>query len=374
MEIIDLFSGVGGLSSGFVRQGCKVVVANEIDQDIARSYTLNHPHTKMINADITSIDIRKSFEKYCGKIDIVLGGPPCQGFSQKGNRKTINDERNFLFRYFCDVVRFIQPKYFVMENVPNILTAEKGFFKRELTALFEDMGYAVDCGILNASDYGVPQDRRRALFIGKKGVLPCSLPKSAGNKVTIWDAISDLAFLESGEGSEDQSYPFDPISEYQKSMRGGCNILHNHVSTAHSKDSIKKMSIIPPGSGKEILPRHMLTKSIYSGTWSRMIPDEQSVTITTRFDTPSSGRFMHPYLNRCITSREAARIQSFPDDFVFYGNKSSQMTQIGNAVPPLLSEAVARVIVQDACSQDSSFICERNKSIIQTQLGCDYQF
>lgn len=348
VKVIDLFSGVGGLSLGFKQEGFEIVLANEIDEEIAESYRLNHPETKMINEDITKLDIPSVFGEYQGKIDVVLGGPPCQGFSQKGSRRTIDDERNYLFRYFCEVIRYVQPQYFVMENVPRILTAEKGFFRKEILGIFKELGYSVSCAVFNASSFGVPQDRCRAIFIGKKGSDACPLPQVSRKKTTIWDAISDLAYLESGEGSECQQYATEPASEYQKAMREGSNVLYNHVATRHSPDAIKKMELVPPGHDKDVLPKEMLTKSIYSGTWSRMKPDDQSVTITTRFDTPSSGRFMHPYLNRCITPREAARIQSFPDSFIFYGSKSSQMKQIGNAVPPLMSRAIAKAILKDA--------------------------
>ena len=287
------------------------------------------------------------FGKYVGKIDVIIGGPPCQGFSQKGQRKTINDERNFLFKYYVKVVDLVKPTYFVMENVPNLLTAEKGYFRKELMELFDTIGYKLNMGVLNASDYGVPQNRRRAVIIGKYRNVAPELPKALHKTVTIWDAISDLAFLNSGEGTEEQEYKFPPESDYEKMLRGKCNVLHNHVATRHSAVALKRLAMIPPNAGKEVLPEDQLTKSIYSGTWTRMRKDEVAVTITTRFDTPSSGKFTHPYLNRAITVREAARIQSFPDDFVFIGNKGSQMKQVGNAVPPLLAKAIAQTIMDD---------------------------
>lgn len=345
LKIVDLFAGVGGLTYGFMKAGCEVVLANEIDSEIAQSYKQNHKGTEVINEDITSLDIEKTFGKYKGSIDIVIGGPPCQGFSQKGSRKTINDERNFLFRYFFEVVKFLEPQFFLMENVPNLLSAENGLFKHEIEELFGDIGYKLDAKVLNAADFGVPQSRRRAFILGHLGDNVIKLPEGNARKVSIEEAIGDLAFLESGEGSKEQSYPIDPSSDYQRSMRDGMDRLHNHIATRHSDETINKLKMIPVGMGKEVLPKELLTKSIYSGTWSRMIAEEQSVTITTRFDTPSSGRFTHPRLHRCITVREAARIQSFPDSFIFHGMKSSQMKQVGNAVPPLLGEAIANAII-----------------------------
>lgn len=346
-RLMDLFAGVGGLSLGFEKMGFDIVFANEFDEGIATAYKVNHPNTEVLVADITKIDFDKVFDKYVGNIDIIVGGPPCQGFSQKGQRKTIHDERNFLFKYYVKAVEKVKPKYFVMENVPNLLTAEKGYFKREIIELFNRLGYEIKTGVLDAADYGVPQNRRRAVIIGKYQCKAPELPAPMEQKVTIWDAISDLAYLESGEGEEVQEYKNPPESLYQQEMRKDSTKLYNHIATKHSKVALERLAMIPPNCGKEVLPKEHLTKSIYSGTWTRMVKDEVSVTITTRFDTPSSGKFTHPYLNRAITVREAARIQSFPDDFHFVGTKTSQMKQVGNAVPPNLAKAIAKVILDD---------------------------
>ncbi len=345
--VIDLFAGVGGLSLGFEMEGFDILLANEFDQSIATAYKENHKSTNVVVGDITSLDLSKVFGEYVNKIDVVIGGPPCQGFSQKGKRKTINDERNFLFKHYVEVVKFVKPKYFVMENVPNLLTAEKGFFLNEIKGLFKGYGYSIRYGILNAADYGVPQNRRRAIIIGKYLATPPELPLPCKQKVTIWDAISDLAYLESGEGEFEQEYRNSPKSDYEKKMRKGSKILYNHMATKHSALALERLSLIPPNAGKEILPKEHITKSVYSGTWSRMKQNDVAVTITTRFDTPSSGKFTHPFLNRAITVREAARLQSFPDTFKFIGSKMSQMKQVGNAVPPLLARKIARVIMND---------------------------
>lgn len=342
--VIDLFAGVGGLSLGFEKAGFDVVLANEYDPSIASAYQRNHPSTQMIVGDITHLPLEEIFAPYQGKIDVVIGGPPCQGFSLKGQRKTIHDKRNFLFKYYVRVVDLVRPQYFVMENVPNLLTTERGFFKREIEELFKKMGYSLNAGVLNAADYGVPQNRKRAVIIGKRSGDAPALPTPMDRRTSIWDAIEDLAFLASGEGTDEQPYRMPPKSAYARRLRGSCKVLHNHVATKHSKLALERLRMIPPNSGKEMLPKEHLTKSIYSGTWTRMIRDEVSVTITTRFDTPSSGKFTHPYLDRAITVREAARIQSFPDNFIFTGNKGSQMRQVGNAVPPLLAQAIATVI------------------------------
>lgn len=346
LSVIDLFSGVGGLSLGFRMAGYDVLIANEIDASIADAYTKNHPETQMINADITSLDIGSVFGKHVNSVDVVIGGPPCQGFSQKGQRKSINDPRNFLFRYFFEVVKFVRPSFFVIENVPNILTAENGYFKQEIAEIFNNIRYDINCSVLNAADYGVPQNRHRAFIVGNRIGVNFVFPVPQEHKVTIWEAISDLNYLNSGEGTFEDHYRSEPESKYQQLMRNNSLRLYNHQATNHSALALKKLELIPPEGDKNALPKEMLTKSIYSGTWCRMRTDAQSVTITTRFDTPSSGQFTHPFLNRTITVREAARIQSFPDNFIFYGNKGSQMKQVGNAVPPLLANAIAKQIKQ----------------------------
>lgn len=345
-KVIDLFSGVGGLSKGFSNAGFDVVLANEIDVSIANSYEQNHPNVKMLNEDITNLDIEKVFSEY-KNIGVIVGGPPCQGFSQKGKRNIMDDPRNYLFKYFLNVVNVVKPKYFVLENVPNIITANDGHFKDEIYRWCKKIGYTLNSDVLNSADYGVPQNRRRAIIIGKLGEQQVKLPQRIENDVSIWEAISDLNFLKSGEGEDKSLYLYPPTTAYQKMMRGDMEILYNHKATNHSELAIKRMSLIPVNGTREDLPDEHRTKSIYSGTWSRMQKDEKSVTITTRFDTPSSGKFTHPLLNRAITVREAARLQSFPDDFIFYGNKGSQMKQVGNAVPPLLAEAIATEIKKD---------------------------
>lgn len=345
--VIDLFAGVGGLSLGFQQLGFEIVYANEIDPQIAASYKNNHPGTEVSVEDINGLDLESEFVKLRDKATVVLGGPPCQGFSQKGSRKTIHDERNYLFRQFVKVVEIVRPKYFVMENVPNLLTSENGAFKLELTELFEGLGYSVSASVMNASDFGVPQNRRRAIIIGKKDGGVVAAPVQTNRHTTVWDAISDLAFLESGEGGSPMHYRKQPESDYQREMRKGSQELHNHIATRHTEIALQRFALIPANCTTKVLPEEHVTKSIYSGTWTRLDSMGQATTITTRFDTPSSGQFTHPYLDRAITVREAARLQSFPDNFIFSGPKSSQMKQVGNAVPPMLSYAIASAICSD---------------------------
>ena len=346
LKIIDLFAGVGGLSQGFISKGFEVEFAIEYDKEIAKSYQLNHPTTVVYDEDISTIDLELLKSKH-GTIDVVVGGPPCQGFSQKGKRLSINDDRNYLFKRFLDTVEIFKPKYFVLENVPNILTTSNGFFKNEIITGFEKLGYKVNAKTLNASDFGVPQNRRRAFFIGSLNGELLEFPISENKRTTVKEAIYDLPFLASGEGNIFYEYQKSPASDYQKMMRKGSKGIYNHISTKHSKIAIERLELIPKGKGKEVLPIEHRTKSIYSGTWCRLLEDSIAATITTRFDTPSSGLFTHPILNRCLTVREAARIQSFSDSFIFYGTKTIQMKQVGNAVPPILAGEIANIIKKD---------------------------
>lgn len=344
MKVGDLFAGVGGMSQGFKMAGIfEIAFAVEFDKDIATAYKKNHKETDVYANDIRDIDVEELHKKH-PSIDVIIGGPPCQGFSQKGKRLSLDDPRNFLFQQFVRFVGEFKPKYFVLENVPTIVTTANGFFKDQIVEAFNKLGYEVTYGVLCAADYGVPQDRHRAVFLGQLGKLEVTLPKPSNKRTTIKEAIYDLPFIASGEGLEEMEYDKPAISDYQKMMRSKSKKLFNHSATKHNALALRRLAMIPKGAGKEVLPPEERTKSIYSGTWSRMIEDDISVTITTRYDTPSSGRFTHPILDRCITTREAARIQSFPDTFRFYGTKTSQMKQVGNAVPPLLAKAIAEQI------------------------------
>jgi DNA (cytosine-5)-methyltransferase 1 len=298
-------------------------------------------------SDIVNIDFDKTFKPFKNSITVVMGGPPCQGFSQKGKRIGLEDERNFMFQQFIKVVEIIKPKYFVLENVSNILSSADGYFKKEIINKFSQLGYQVDAGILKSEKFGVPQIRRRAFFIGALGILNFKLPEENGISTTVSEALDDLPVLLSGEGYEVQDYISPPLNEYQKKMRVRSSKVFNHFSTKHSNVVLERLSLISLNGSKEDLPAHHRTKSIHSGTWKRLDPSGFSPTITTRFDTPSSGQFTLPYQDRCLTVREAARIQSFPDDFIFYGSKSNQMLQVGNAVPPLMAFEIAKIILEN---------------------------
>jgi len=344
MKVIDLFAGVGGLSQGFIAEGFEVVYANEYDKSIAAAYKFNHPNTIVDTTDITKIDFEKTFKSFRNKVSVVMGGPPCQGFSQKGKRIGLDDKRNFMFKKFAKVVEIVQPEFFLLENVPNILTSESGYFKEEIIKYFNKLGYDVKAKVLQAEKFGVPQTRRRAVFLGRKNKLNIDIPDGNNQRTTVMDALSDLPKLKSGEGDTIQSYSNVPKNSFQKQIRRGSKKVHNHIATKHSKIALERLKFVKLGTTRDDLPEEHKTKSIHSGTWTRLKPNGFARTITTRFDTPSSGQFTLPYQDRCVTVREAARLQSFPDNFIFTGNKSSQMLQVGNAVPPLMAQELAKAI------------------------------
>ena len=339
IRVIDLFAGAGGLSQGFKEAGFEIIYANEIDEQFCKTFSKNHKKTIVDNRDINTLNIKKEFKRFKGT-NIVAGGPPCQGFSQKGNRKGLQDDRNFLFKKFIEVVDAIQPEVFVMENVPNLITSSDGYFFKEIKGFFNLLGYSINHKILNAYDYGIPQKRRRAFLIGNRISKKFIFPAEEYLKVNVEEAISDLPKLKSGEGKNFQDYSRLPKSNYQRMLRKKSKGIYNHIATNHSEGALEKLSLIPPFGDKSNLPTQLRTKSIYSGTWGRIDPKGPSRTITTRFDTPSSGEFTLNKQDRCLTVREAARLQSFSDKFIFYGNKSSQMKQVGNAVPPLLAKKI----------------------------------
>ena len=344
LKILDLFCGAGGLSWGMHKNPhFKTVVALDFDEKAINTFKRNMPNTEVFIGDITDISTKEkviaaSVEK---GVNMIVGGPPCQGYSMKGKKLGLKDPRNFLFREYLNLVERLKPDVFVIENVKGLLTSSNGWFKDEIIQSIENLGYGVKVGILNAADFGVPQSRERAIFICSKfGIIELPSP-TVDRWVTVREAIEDLSYLESGEGSFEQEYINPPTSEYQKLIRSGSTKLYNHKASNHKQIAIEKLKMIPPEQGKEFLPADMLGKQKFKTTWGRLKWDFVSPTIDTRFDASSNGTNNHPYLNRAITPREAARIQSFDDCFIFYGPKVYIRKQIGNAVPPLLAKALA---------------------------------
>jgi len=344
-KVLDLFSGAGGLSFGLeMNNNFKTVVATDFFKSSLETLKNNMPQVKIILGDILNKDIKRKIidESKKRKVNMVVGGPPCQGFSNKGKKLGLNDPRNFLFLEYLDIVKELKPEIFIIENVKAITTASDGYFINEIQTKFKDLGYIVSYKVLKASHYAVPQSRERAFIIGSRTIsFNFDALKTTRETVTVRDAISDLHYLSSGEGGAIMDYINEPQSIYQKKMRNNSKILFNHTATAHSKVALNKLSLIPPEKGKEFLPKELLGNQKFKTTWGRLEWNNVSPTIDTRFDTPSNGKNSHPELNRAITPREAARIQSFPDTFKFLGSKTEICRQIGNAVPPLLAKAIA---------------------------------
>ena len=355
-RILDLFCGAGGMSYGMHKnKHFETKVALDINEKLAQTFAKNIQSAELIIGDIQDKKIKEkivnlSKEK---KVNMIIGGPPCQGFSLKGKKLGLDDPRNFLFIEYLHLVQELRPDVFVIENVKSLMSTSNGWFKNQIISEIKKIGYEVSVGIVRASDYGVPQNRERVIFLCSKGKA-ISLPKPTVSEfVTVRDAIEDLAYLNSNEGVFEQEYVTETKSDYQKSMRSGSEKLYNHKASKHSEIAIHKLSMIPPEKGKECLPDGLLGKQKFNSTWGRLKWDEPSPTIDTRFDAASNGTNNHPFLNRAITPREAARIQSFDDKFIFYGNKVDIRTQIGNAVPPLMAKAIADQIYISFADEES---------------------
>jgi len=348
-KILDLFCGAGGLSWGMDKNPYfKTMVALDFDENAANTFKKNMPYAEVVVGDITDSKIKENIVSLAKKtgVNMIVGGPPCQGYSMKGKKLGLQDPRNFLFREYLDLVQRLQPDVFVIENVKGLLLSANGWFKDRIVSTIENLGYTVRFGILNAANFGVPQARERAIFIcSKHGAI--ELPEATVNsKVTVRDAIEDLAYLESNEGDFQQEYITEPKSDYQIMMRAGSKKLYNHKASNHKQIAIDKLKLIPPEQGKEFLPEELHGKQKFKTTWGRLKWDEVSPTIDTRFDASSNGTNNHPFLHRAITPREAARIQSFDDKFIFYGSRVYVRKQVGNAVPPLLAKAIADKIAK----------------------------
>lgn len=343
-NILDLFCGAGGMSYGMHKNNhFSTKVALDINDRLAQTFRKNMPETELVIGDIRDNLIKQKIIKLSrdAQVNMIIGGPPCQGFSLKGKKLGLDDPRNFLFIEYLHIVNELKPAVFVIENVKSLMSTSNGWFKGQIISEIKRMGYKVTAGIIRASNYGVPQNRERAIFICS---IDCVIPMpepTVKKTVTVRDAIEDLAYLNSNEGSFVQDYITVPKTEYQKSMRRGSVKLYNHKASNHSELALRKLSLIPPEKGKEYLPDNLLGNQKFNSTWGRLKWDEPSPTIDTRFDAASNGTNNHPFLNRAITPREAARIQSFDDTFIFYGNKVDIRTQIGNAVPPLMAKAIA---------------------------------
>lgn len=367
MNVIDLFAGCGGLSTGFEMAGFHIPLALERDAWASETYVRNHPNTRVVTEDITQVcNLGKLLPGT--NIDGIIGGPPCQGFSLSGNRDR-NDPRNSLFMEFIRFVSYFQPKFFVMENVSGILSMQtkSGEQVRDvILAEYDKAGYNVEIFVLNAAEFGVPQSRVRVFFIGLRKDIPYDRERMephgylfGNDQVTVEQAIMDLPRVLSGGGVDPMAYTEAPQNAYQEWARSGSDSVHNHVAMRHTKRLVERFSHIVFGQSvadvaTEFQQRQRgaadkLSGKVYSQNNMRPYPDRPSPTIPASFQS----NFVHPYINRNYTAREGARLQSFPDTYVFCGKRTtmsweknlSQYQQIGNAVPPLLAKAIAGTIL-----------------------------
>lgn len=341
--VIDLFSGAGGLSRGFYDANFNVVLGIDFDDMALKTFAKNHGDAKSMKLDLFNLEnvnlIKEEFETKYDKLDVLVGGPPCQGFSLAGKREA-DDERNTLYKAMVKVASILKPKAVVLENVPGMLTLYGGAGKQRIFNDFEDLGYKMYVKVLYAPDYGIPQIRKRAIFIGIKDQdYEIDFPEPILNEseyITCEDAIGDLPVLDGIYGEEIQEYQRESKTEYQKEMRKNSDKIYNHIGTIHSDKTVKMISLVPEGKNYRSLPEEYRKLYKYHEALTRYHSKKPSLTI----NTGHRSHFHYKY-NRIPTVRENARFQSFPDDFIFYGNKSQQYKQVGNAVPPKLGYAVA---------------------------------
>lgn len=342
MKIIDLFSGVGGLSLGFEMEGFESIAAVDIWDDAIKTYNHNRDSKVGISTDVTQFnDKLLPYIINDHRVEGIIGGPPCQGFSTARLSNTtekigkINESRNHLYLEFFRTVDLVRPKFFLIENVRGLVSANKGAFVKDIIERFGGIGYNVSYQILNASDYGIPQNRQRVFFVGLlEGEF--KFPNKFNYKVSTEEAIMDL--IESNQEAT-QKYSDSSKTKYQKLMRNGKRLVKNHEVTVHNEQTINVISMVPDGGNIKSLPPEYWNIRKYNKAFQRMNSKLPSNTIDT-----GHRNYFHYSANRIPTARESARIQSFPDSFEFLGTKGSQYKQIGNAVPPLLARVLAKKI------------------------------
>ena len=356
---VDLFAGAGGLSEGFRGAGFFVALAVEKDAQVAATYAYNHCRWKsryrpqVLNSDISKLDfaaIAHQFKSGLGRPpDVVFGGPPCQGFS-RANMRTRNmaNPANSLAEHLVRAVRAFQPRLTVLENVADVESFDEGRFVDGLKQAFHQIGYTIEYKILNAVDFGVPQRRRRIFLVAARDGLTVEFPEPTtpnGNRVTVWDAISDLPRLQNGNDIDAVRYRLNKgLTLYQAAMRSRVNgTVRNNLVSRNSDLVVQRYTHIPQGGNWENIPDDLMTNyrdksRCHHWIYLRLREGEPSVAITHY----RKSMLIHPRENRGLSVREAARIQSFPDHFVFQGSLGSQQQQVANAVPPLLAKAVAR--------------------------------
>ena len=346
-NVLDLFCGCGGLSRGFIDAGFSVKLGIDVDDMALKTFAYNHEDATAMHLDLFNLDnvdiIKQYFDKKGIGVDVLVGGPPCQGFSLAGPRK-IDDSRNKLYRAMVKTARVLKPKAVVIENVPGMIQLHGGLVKEKIISDFTELGYKMgEPQILYAPDYGIPQIRKRVVFVGLLNSdvyyeypKPTCMPE---NYVTCGEAIGDLPALLDIVGDEVQQYPSEPQSEYQKLMRKGSDAIHNHQGTIHDPKTKKFIAMVPEGKNYKSLPKKYEGIYKYHEALTRYHSQKPSPTINTGHRS-----HFHYKWDRIPTVRESARLQSFDDNFIFFGNKTQQYRQVGNAVPPMLGKALAQQI------------------------------
>lgn len=343
--MVDLFSGCGGLSYGFEQAGFDCIVGVDIDAPALKTFSHNHPHAKAMQLDLSLPESTNFITAEVGnrKVELIVAGPPCQGFSLTGTRNEL-DKRNKLFYSVFQLAEELKPKYIVIENVPGIANLYNGRARKEILNEFERLDYASSEKLLYAPDYGVPQIRKRMFFVGVLNSKafefpePSHLPKEY---VTCEQAIGDLPSLERNLGKEVSNYELPVFSDYQKIMRNSSSKLFNHVGTKHTDLVISVIKQVPEGGNHKDLPEGVGGSRTFNEAWTRYHSKKPSKTI----DTGHRNHFHYKW-NRVPSARENARLQSFPDVFQFVGPKTQQYKQIGNAVPPMLGFALGTQILK----------------------------
>lgn len=349
MQGIDLFSGAGGMSLGAELCGINVKYAVEIDTNAAETFIHNHTDTIMYNIDIKKVSTDMFSSLSANQPTVIFGGPPCQGFSTS-NQKNRNsqNEKNWLFEEYFRIVKDILPEWVIFENVKGLVETEKGFFLNQILNQLQSLGYTTNKLILNAADYGVPQNRNRLFIIASRNGIKVKYPTAIGTPpITVWEAISDLPHVLNGNNISQLEYSSEAKSEYASNMRNKSSFCFNNLVTRNSNSIIERYKHIPQGGNWENIPKELMdnyknVNRCHTGIYKRLRYDEPSVVIGNY----RKNMLIHPIQDRGLSVREAARLQSFPDSFVFKGSIGFQQQQVGNAVPPLLAKAIFSSIFQ----------------------------
>jgi DNA (cytosine-5)-methyltransferase 1 len=356
--VIDLFCGAGGLSEGFRQAGYHVLAGNDFFDAAGETFAATHREAKFLPGriqDISAEDFLEAAGLKPGELDVLVGGPPCQGFSVYNHQRGLHDERSSLYQEYLRIVEGLKPDWVVLENVTGMTSAGGGAAVEAIIKGLSDLGYAVAAQILKAEEYGVPQERRRIVFIGNRVGLPIRYPETTHGPgklpfVTVRDAIGDLPSLENGVDRGVVAYGCEALTPYQAEMRGGSNCVDNHSAAKLAGVNLERLKHIPQGGSWRDIPFDLLPagmkrakRSDHTKRYGRLRWEGLASTILTKCD-PHWGAYFHPDQDRTLTVREAARLQSFPDWFEFKGSRTDQYVQVGNAVPPLLGRAIAEAI------------------------------